>query len=80
MRMPNDLRLAREVQELDLVLGGHDHHYEMRQACCLGTGGVGMKAGVQANPRFGYGGEHPSKEYGGALCKLPHQSLPLCNF
>jgi len=25
MRNPNDLRLAREVPELDLILGGHDH-------------------------------------------------------
>ena len=32
MRIPNDVRLAKEVQELDLVLGGHDHHYEKRQA------------------------------------------------
>lgn len=31
MRIPNDVRLAKEVQELDLVLGGHDHHYEMRE-------------------------------------------------
>ena len=31
MRIPNDVRLAKEVQELDLVLGGHDHHYEKRQ-------------------------------------------------
>ena len=28
MRVPNDLRLAREVPELHMVLGGHDHHYE----------------------------------------------------
>lgn len=25
MRTPNDIRLAREVEEIDLVLGGHDH-------------------------------------------------------
>jgi 2',3'-cyclic-nucleotide 2'-phosphodiesterase (5'-nucleotidase family) len=23
--MPNDLRLAKEVEEIDLILGGHDH-------------------------------------------------------
>ncbi|VDP75607.1 unnamed protein product [Echinostoma caproni] len=27
MRWPNDIRLAREVPEIDLVLGGHDHNY-----------------------------------------------------
>ena len=27
MRVPNDLRLAREVPELHMVLGGHDHQY-----------------------------------------------------
>lgn len=25
MRIPNDLRLAKEVDEIDLILGGHDH-------------------------------------------------------
>ena len=32
MRVPNDLRLAREVPELHMVLGGHDHHYEKQKA------------------------------------------------
>merc|ERR1719163_33230 len=27
MRMPNDVRLAEEVFEIDAVLGGHDHEY-----------------------------------------------------
>ena len=27
MRMPNDKRLAETVSTLDLILGGHDHHY-----------------------------------------------------
>lgn len=26
MRIPNDLNLANEVDEIDLILGGHDHH------------------------------------------------------
>ena len=25
MRTPNDIRLAKEVDEIDLILGGHDH-------------------------------------------------------
>jgi 5'-nucleotidase len=32
MRVPNDMKLAREVAEIDLVLGGHDHHYEVSQS------------------------------------------------
>lgn len=30
-REPNDERLAREAPELDLVLGGHDHHYAVKE-------------------------------------------------
>jgi 5'-nucleotidase len=29
MRTPNDLRLAKEVEEIDLILGGHDHVSEL---------------------------------------------------
>ena len=31
MRNPNDLRLMREVPEIDIVLGGHDHVYEIHE-------------------------------------------------
>ncbi len=31
MRVPNDLRLAENVPEIDLILGGHDHHYEVKE-------------------------------------------------
>lgn len=27
MRLPNDIKLANNVDNLDLVLGGHDHNY-----------------------------------------------------
>lgn len=27
MRLPNDLELAEEVPEIDVILGGHDHNY-----------------------------------------------------
>eukprot|EP00095_Tigriopus_kingsejongensis_P003160 maker-scaffold791_size96783-snap-gene-0.28 protein:Tk03160 transcript:maker-scaffold791_size96783-snap-gene-0.28-mRNA-1 annotation:"5 -nucleotidase" len=30
MRTPNDVRLAEEVDEIDLILGGHDHVYEKK--------------------------------------------------
>lgn len=31
MRTPNDIRLAEEVDEIDLILGGHDHVSEFIQ-------------------------------------------------
>ena len=31
MRWPNDIRLAENVQEIDLVLGGHDHDFGCRE-------------------------------------------------
>lgn len=37
MRVPNDMHLAAEVPELDLVLGGHDHHYEVTPSEPHGT-------------------------------------------
>jgi len=42
MRMPNDVRLAESVSEIDIVLGGHDHHYEVKKVmyvylCSLDT-------------------------------------------
>lgn len=30
MRTPNDVRLAENVEGIDLILGGHDHVYEKR--------------------------------------------------
>ena len=31
MRTPNDVRLAQNVDEIDLILGGHDHVYEKKK-------------------------------------------------
>jgi 5'-nucleotidase len=31
MRTPNDCRLAENVDEIDLILGGHDHEYEVKK-------------------------------------------------
>lgn len=36
-REPNDVRLAREAEEIDLVLGGHDHHYAAAPVSPSGT-------------------------------------------
>jgi 2',3'-cyclic-nucleotide 2'-phosphodiesterase (5'-nucleotidase family) len=31
MRTPNDIQLAEGVEDIDLILGGHDHVYEVCQ-------------------------------------------------
>lgn len=31
MRVPNDLHLAQQVGDIDIILGGHDHHYQVEQ-------------------------------------------------
>ena len=31
MRMPNDVKLAENVDEIDIILGGHDHDYDVRR-------------------------------------------------
>ena len=31
MRTPNDIRLAENVEDIDLILGGHDHVYEKQK-------------------------------------------------
>ncbi|XP_020897709.1 5'-nucleotidase isoform X2 [Exaiptasia diaphana] len=31
MRLPNDTRLAQKSLGIDLILGGHDHHYEVKE-------------------------------------------------
>lgn len=33
MRTPNDIKLAENVNEIDLILGGHDHVYEVQRVC-----------------------------------------------
>lgn len=38
MRWPNDRRLAQEVDEIDIVLGGHDHDYGMETVNGLRNG------------------------------------------
>jgi len=38
MRWPNDIRLAKDVSEIDLILGGHDHDFTVKHvsvACIL---------------------------------------------
>lgn len=30
MRVPNDMKCADEIEEFDLVMGGHDHDIEVR--------------------------------------------------
>jgi len=37
MRVPNDELLAHEVEEVDIILGGHDHHYDVKPVGPFGT-------------------------------------------
>lgn len=63
MRMPNDYRLAREVPEIDLILGGHDHHYEVTQVEPHGTyvlnSGTDFRDLTELRIRFTDGGPRP---------------------
>lgn len=35
MRWPNDTRLAEMVDDIDIILGGHDHDYIVKQVHSL---------------------------------------------
>jgi 5'-nucleotidase len=45
MRLPNDEKLAREVDEIDVILGGHDHFYDSK----IVNGKPLLKSGVDFN-------------------------------
>eukprot|EP01062_Namystynia_karyoxenos_P018931 TRINITY_DN17074_c0_g1_i1.p1 TRINITY_DN17074_c0_g1~~TRINITY_DN17074_c0_g1_i1.p1 ORF type:complete len:634 (+),score=185.96 TRINITY_DN17074_c0_g1_i1:84-1904(+) len=60
MRVPNDHRLAEECGDiLDLILGGHDHHYDVRQVGRHGTwvlkSGTDFRELTQLQLEFGDG-------------------------
>lgn len=42
MRTPNDCKLAEEVKEIDIILGGHDHVYEVKEV----NGTYAIKSGT----------------------------------
>jgi 2',3'-cyclic-nucleotide 2'-phosphodiesterase (5'-nucleotidase family) len=44
MRMPNDKRLGAEVPDIDIILGGHDHHSEVTS--CPPHGTLVVKSGT----------------------------------
>ena len=50
MRVPNDTRLAEEAPEIHLILGGHDHHYEVRSYCLFSQRGGGGRLGPPLPP------------------------------
>lgn len=39
MRLPNDVKLATQVEGIDAVLGGHDHHVQVSQFQDMGSKG-----------------------------------------
>lgn len=62
MRTPNDTRLAEEVPEIDLVLGGHDHVYEKKMV----GGRYVLKSGTDFRQfsviSLDFSGERPTAE------------------
>ena len=67
MRLPNDMRLAEQVAEIDLILGGHDHDYE----CRLINGKYVIKSGtdfrefsvIDLKPTVSREGQEPEAGY-----------------
>ena len=68
MRVPNDERLAREAPELDLILGGHDHHYEVKVVegtnTLLCKSGTDFRDMTKVRIKFGKAGKPPSSWQG----------------
>ena len=64
MRMPNDVRLAEEVFEIDAVLGGHDHEYVARRVGPSGTlvlkSGSDFRELSRVTVTFGAAGARPT--------------------
>eukprot|EP00873_Tetraselmis_striata_P009001 jgi/Tetstr1/429265/TSEL_019183.t1 len=50
MREPNDERLASEVPEIHLILGGHDHHYKV---CSMNHTSSSMNCSTAVSPGDG---------------------------
>lgn len=73
MRMPNDYLLAQEVAEIDIVLGGHDHHYEVTPTQPYGTyvlnSGTDFRDMSEVRLEFG-SGDGDVAEVGGRSCKI----------
>lgn len=57
MRQPNDERLAREAEGIDLILGGHDHHYEVLEVngITICKSGTDFREGTGIKVHFGDG-------------------------
>ncbi|EFX89030.1 hypothetical protein DAPPUDRAFT_304700 [Daphnia pulex] len=62
MRTPNDLRLAKEVEEIDLILGGHDHVSEFIEVenRCIIKSGTDFRQFSEITMRFSDEKEKPS--------------------
>ena len=46
-RVPNDELLANEVPEVDVILAGHDHHYDVKPVGSLGENHGNMRGDEQ---------------------------------
>eukprot|EP00884_Botryococcus_braunii_P019382 jgi/Botrbrau1/6127/Bobra.331_2s0022.1 len=67
MRLPNDLLFAASVEDVDLVLGGHDHDYVVEEVprasgnghCLLVKSGTDFRDLTEIRMRLGKKGERP---------------------
>lgn len=62
MRVPNDKRLAAEAEGIDLVLGGHDHHYEIVEVngVTVCKSGTDFREGTLIKVHLNEGGAKPT--------------------
>ena len=77
MRVPNDMKLAREVQEIDLVLGGHDHHYEVRDTATVPLGSSHRARILGFSVRHSHSGLD-IKPHTSLACILKYPPPPAC--
>ena len=47
MRIPNDRLLAEQCPEIDIILGGHDHHYVNEYVSRMGGFTIVMRLGLK---------------------------------
>jgi len=86
MRVPNDELLAHEVPEVDIILGGHDHHYDVKPVGPHGTyvlkSGTDFRDITVLQIEFVEGGHKPFKvvntEHVEIIASIPEEPQVKC--